>query len=553
MKEWIITPELKDITKLDFVYSDIQQAISNLTVVDKNYKTDGVRIFNRDKMLQEDAKALKLHISKLEILKELSDEERKKMIPQLCAVYKVLHTLKSNPYLDSSSSQSVAISFNRIQQSCFGIGNELCQIHGLLSTARNLFEKTKPEGYLLNLKGDSTVLIEKEKGNEQSSEDAYKFLAKIKTYLKSPNIIKYLSVDELLELKAISCWMMANYVVAQEQRLSLAVSTYAQLKEINKTINANLSTREKSEYLNMNNHTAVASLIQLKTHMNSKLYFNDFWYNEHHVKELKQCREYLKFCNDFIIDPTKLSVDGLTQIKTNEEAGLALYEVPSEEERKTLVLFSFNKEGVLPYYNHFQNRSCTLGIGGLGHAPVYDQAEKCWAPLTEMLKDGKYNETNLKQVITAGFGVDGAVAQVLSFLLAKQYSSVETRTYGMGVAPYLTNDAAAKIRDQSNHYAINITLQEDSNLKVSKFSHYVASAYSKFNFQAEFEAHNRDWFMSDITGHDRRIYADKVDPAVQQPIELYQMYGELEGMAKSIADAEKTASEGLYEFMKSIK
>jgi hypothetical protein len=55
--------------------------------------------------------------------------------------------------------------------------------------------------------------------------------------------------------------------------------------------------------------------------------------------------------------------------------------------------------------------------------------------------------------------------------------------------------------------------------------------------------------MSDITGHDRNIYADKAEPAIQQPIEMHALYHELDRMAKKIADKE-VAAEALYEVMK---
>lgn len=548
-QSWVKTPSIN--SKLEQALPIIQDAIRGLTSIDKKFTADATGwSWNKDKAIQEDAGVLKHHIDALNVIKTLSEAERKQLVPQLCTVYKILDVLKTNKYLDSNSTQQVILAFNQIQHHCFGFGNELCQIHSLISTAARLFDESKPADHLLDaMDGTSAALVLKSKATNIHSENTYKLLTKIHSYLKQEHIIKHLSVDDLVKLKALACWMMANYIKVQEQRLDLVEHIYSELREINLTVNASLAKREKDEFAEAKCQAAIASLFSLKDHLSSKIYFHDFWYVDKHVEELKNCKQYLKSLNSFIRDPDEKNIEGLIFLKKNPDAGIALYEVPSQKERKNLIVFSYAREGVMSYYNYLQSRSSKLGIGGLGHAPVYDAAEKCWEPLKEMLKECNYSENNIDQIITAGFGIDGAVAQVQSFLLAKEYPKIQTRTYSMGVAPYLDVNAAVNVHKQPNHYAINIILKDDTSLGVSKFSSYVAKAYKTDNFHGQFEAHNRDWFMSDITGHDRNIYADKAEPAIQQPIEMHALYHELDRMAKKIADKE-VAAEALYEVMK---
>jgi hypothetical protein len=523
--DWCLVDSDK-VEKSSSVESTLALAVTNLNYINTNIPKHASYYFGRAAALQQDAETISSQIELLETVNGIDPEERKKLIPQLCSVYKILDALRLNNYLDVNSKNQVVTHLDQIQSQCFNVAHELCQLHSLITTADKLCALSEPNDYLLDVQNQNnpSLVLMSQATNSQAA-NTYQFLQNTITYLNTPAIIVHLSVSDLIKLKTLVCWLAVNYLKSQKNRLDLSEHIYSQLLEINKILNQNLGNRDQNEYAQLGD---ITRLISLKTHLVGNHYFKDFWYQPVHVDELKEYQKYLKSCNQFLSDTDCVSLEGLTFIEKNDAAGIALYEVPQDEQSQTLVVFSYNKEGVSPYYNCFQARSSNLGVGGLGHQPVYDYTETCWEVLKEHLKNNK----NIKHIITSGFGIDGAVAQLLGFLAARQYPNIQTRSYCMGVAPFVDVNAAATIKNQKNHYAINFKLNEDKLLSVSKYSAYVAKTYSKINFLGTFKLYNRDWFMSDFTGHDRKIYVEKAQPGVQQPIEIHELYSELDEISK---------------------
>ncbi len=216
---------------------------------------------------------------------------------------------------------------------------------------------------------------------------------------------------------------------------------------------------------------------------------------------------------------------------------LALYELSSEDdEQKTLVAFVYNHDRMENYLNFMQDRTSRQGMGGLCHAPVYNAIQPSKEALSKLIESKGYKDTKLK-LITCGFGLDGAVAQALSYMWAKDHSSCETRSYCFGVPPFLDVNAAANFKLQDNHYAVNFELKGDSFLKSSVFNFLVAKPYSPDNFKSIYPLYNRDWFMSDVTGHDKEIYASQIKPGIEQPKKMYELYQEISNLITTAANS----------------
>ena len=185
------------------------------------------------------------------------------------------------------------------------------------------------------------------------------------------------------------------------------------------------------------------------------------------------------------------------------------------------------------YYYCVQSRKTGLSLGGLGHTPVFDSVDQTMIALKLLVSKHVYEDAPVPfKLITTGFGVDGAVGQVLAYAHARVHPGNEAVACCIGTAPYLDVNAAENLCGQENLYSVNFQLEGDTLQGVSAFSGYVAKTYSKSNWEATLPLYNRDWFLSDsmTRGHDPEIYREKVQRAVRQPLQMRQVCHELSSL-----------------------
>ena len=477
-------------------------------------------------------------LKELDITNLLNESEQKEAFPYLLTAYKALDFINKSGILKGKINQSAVVKQSEINARCKGIAKELSTLYSFSSLADALMQKEDRANYILELNsGQNLEWISCAAHNKRKCIVTKNYIDNILSYLKNEKITQHLSVEDILKLKISVSWMQVNYLNAYQQKIDNSEHIFDLLQKMNALLSLTLSKPPDREFDGFKNSKILSKLALLKEQISSTVYFPNFWNDKSHFYELKECEKYIESCRAFIIDNDILNINGLTFLAKDVDNGLALYELSSEDDgQKTLVTFVYNHERMLHHYNFMQDRTSRQGMGGLCHAPVYNAIQPSKEALSKLIESKGYKDTKLK-LITCGFGLDGAVAQVLSYMWAKDHSSCETRTYCFGVPSFLDANAAATLKAQDNHYAVNFELKGDNFLKSSIWSAFVAKPYSSDNFKSIYPLYNRDWFMSDVTGHDKEIYASQIKPGIEQPKKMYELYQEISNLITTAANS----------------
>ena len=515
------------------------------------------RLWSGNKVsLQSDLQLLDASLTSLENLREIDDKTKQGLIPTLSKVYRTLDILKEGSNIDLSRKNKIHISQGMIKTACFGLGPELCQLASLVDVEQQLAEKQNPEDFLLDVKeGRDLSLVPIKNAHSAQQKSVFDLIKQILLDLKKHEVVKHFTVQQLMQMKIAVNILMANYVFHQEKGLDNSEHIFTKLKECNSALDAILANRPVEEYASSKNDRSLDRLVLVKEMIAKKLFNADFWSNPESLKELKECESFLQSCKSFISNPDQMSIDSLVFLGKDEKAGIALYELPSDQEDvpKALVAFSYNKDHLMSYYNCFQSRKSHLELGGLGHEPVFESGEKCWAALNKLIADTPYENKNIK-LITAGFGIDGAIAQILGYLWTKGKNNPESRCYMLGVAPFLDVNAAATFSVLKNHFALNFVLTQDRSLGQSALGTWIQKEYSGNNFHLIVKLFNRDWFKTDLTGHDLSIYLSKIGPGLEQAKDMHKLHKELDDLLKIVGTTKRAElPQALHQFFQNKK
>ncbi len=426
----------------------IETALKRLSFLEEKINEHAKEYFND----------LKNTLNSIELIQCLNPSDKaplsKLITPAIC----ILDRLKVNNNLDIETRGEVESSQRMLGIEFKGLGKELEQIRSLTSIAKELALLSNSDEHILTIDGDHIKLVDSKRALDQ--ECVHKYLEDIIVFLKDNDITEHLSINELFQIKVASCYLMANYINAQKLKLDLTDAIFATLFQLNKSINEILASINSQDFEKVSNFREINTLNQFCAHLRNKFYFPDFWADPKHVSELKQYENCCFVLNELIQDETGCDINGLQFLEKNEEVGLAFYQIAKEGEPPVLVAFSFNKDDSFSHFNGLQDRTCKLHIGGLAHAPVVKRAESVWEVLKQMIVSHDFDNQEI-QLITVGFGLDGAVAEIMSSMCLSQFPKMQTRCYAMGVPPFLDVNAAANIKGQENHYSINFRLYGD--------------------------------------------------------------------------------------------
>lgn len=480
---------------------------------------------------QKDCSKLRSVLGELD-LKDIDVENKTRLMPTLCKVYRALEQIFTKIKIDAQLKSEVRSRQGFIKIQCYGLGDELCQLNSLVNLGYDLGSVPNPMDFLLDVKDDvDLTVIEASKADSKQQLEVYKVVKNFVANLKRPEVVRHFSVLQLMQMKIAINTLLANYIFHQSKGLSQAEHIFQELLVANQCVNRILASRDESQYAGVKDDSALGRLMLLKDAISrSTMYSSEFWDNPRHIRELSDYVEIMPSCRQFISDTKSHDVKGLVFLGKDDVNGLALFKWPQSNDAKpkALVVFCYNNETQSAYWNCLQNREAMLGLGGLAHGPVLEPVYNCRKALENLISKSAYANQELN-IITAGFGIDGAVAQTLAFLLAREQPKIQTKTYAMGTAPFLDVDAAPTFRDCPNHYALVFRLYQDKMLDQSTLGTLVQKQYSDANFHAIYPLFNRDWFASDMLkrGHDVSIYLGNLQKGFKQPRDLHALYTEL--------------------------
>ncbi len=461
-------------------------------------------------------------------VKKLTAEEKVELKPQFIQVYTALRQLQETFKADSASAnkqtqQAITKAITALRQSEVYLSDHLATLCGFASLADKIVmgESSSPEGQLLVV--DKGILAFSDKSDGNGQQLALKRLKNVETALKNEDACAQLTDNQLLQMKLTISWTMLAYLSQQKTGLDLVEHSFETLFLMNQQLNAILAKRKDLD-VDADLVTSLALVVdQIQT-----LYSDDFWVDAKHGNQLRNIEPFVASLLSFIGNSNQVDLAGLTFLHRDDANGIALFEAPEVEGEKNYVALFFGRDGVVSYYDPRQSRNPNFDLGGLGHDPIYQSAGPASAAFELLMKE-KADKSKPFKLTTAGFGVDGAVGQMVAFSQAIANPDSKIVSCCVGTAPYLELNASEAMLRQKNLYGINFQLVGDTLTKPSAFSTYAAKKYSETNWELNLPLYNRDWFMSDslTRGHDASIYREKVQRAVKQPQQLLQVRDEL--------------------------
>lgn len=460
-------------------------------------------------------------------VKKLSPEEKERKKPQLLCVYNILRQLQNRKLGTAALQTQVIQTLNILRTNAVYLTDNVITLSNLADLGDSIAKGMQgyAEDKLLVIREGSLDIGSSSTSEEQKS--VKKQLETIKTILKNPNVLKHISNDQLLQMKLAVSWLMIGYLEKQKTGLDLVEFNFSKLYEINFEIQKIVEIRNNNENEFVADPELIAPFSLLAEQIASKLYFPGFWAcseteNETenvHVSQLVSISQHINSFLDFIVDPKKKTLKGL--IFLGEMENMSLFQVEDKKDEKPVyVLMLYGRDYTTDNYNFCQSREGWLN--GLGHAPVYQAADDSLSNFNLLLSQTIKPNMPYKLVI-GGFGLNGAVGQLLAFSHARDNPATEVVSFGVGTPDFVDTNAAATILEQENLYSLNFKLNGDTWANASRFSKWVAKAYDSSS-QGLYPVFNRDWNITDLTGHDPKIYRQKVERSMEQPIQMMGIY-----------------------------
>ena len=458
----------------------------------------------------------------------------------MLTAYKALDFICKNKIINTPAQKQAREKYDEINLQCGGLTDKLCSLDSF-SSILDILKNQDSSKDLIKLNSENALELVSSV-NTQASEAVLDYLGNVKAVLSNDAVVSHLSYLSLIKLKMATCWLMANYLKRYESGLDLAEHIFQELSTINLVLSQLISKRSIEEQQKFTDIQLLKNLKTLQTQIHANFYkeCKNFWDDEAHVLELKEFEKYISACKAFLLNPGAFTINDLVLRKRDDKLGLALYSTRSKAEDNsiTLVAFPFNFEGFFNNYNPNQNRTTELELGGLAHAPVADGSMAYWTVLNKLISEAKSEfPDDFKgpiNLIGAGFGLDGAIAQILSYKWAREHADASTRTYCLGTPPYVDANAARTIQQQPGHYAISFALEGDRYLCPSKLNMMIKQ-YSSSNFKGSYRLHYRDLFASDFYKHDKPIYLDAIKLGVKHAKMMFDLNKEIENLLKTTA------------------
>lgn len=525
----------------------IKDAALQLSNVPEKYKQNTSSWFSSKNF---DSEVL-LAIKDLQSYTNLNQDQKLQVKPYLLTAYKALVIICNNQILNPQALKAAEEQKNDINLQCGGVADNLAKLTTYSSVLDLLHKSNDPSQFLIKINSSGMPELTT-KINTDDSNNLLDFLQNIKAILNNSNVISHLDFEQLLQLKFTTFWLMANFLKRYESGLDLAEHVFQDLSYLNLQLSQLLSQKSQKEKDAFSNHQILKNLNSLKSHIHANFYTSckNFWDDKLHVNQLKEFEKYIGGCKAFLSNSNVSNVNSLVFLKRSDNPGIALYQVPktktasdassTEDNSTTLVVFPYNIEGYFSNYNPNQARTTEMELGGLAHQPIVSASGVYWNCLQSLIAKVKQEfPDDFKgkiHLVSAGFGLDGAVAQILSYLWAQQNADSQTSTYCLGTPPYLDVNAARTVQQQANHYAISFALDGDKYLYPSKLNFLIKPYYAN-NFKGQYTLHYRDWFASDFYKHDKPIYLETIRKGVNHAQMMYDLSHEVDELLQTAAQS----------------
>lgn len=452
----------------------------------------------------------------------LNEEDKEKLQKLAATSFGALESLKKNHFItrDIKLSQKLSVLKIGIKHQ-FKEAPNLYNLFQFSETCRQFKSLPESSGQVVTVIAGQPTFIPVTSMNQEKMTEAKNYFENVSKILSNKNVVQHMSVEQMMDMEMMISWQYVNFLSLMPKGMDYNESILFTLKNIRCQLHESLGERDPSDFAGLLEGDKAYSYLNLQQQIQKQFYSEKFWSDPMPTMILQKHEENIKSYIGLIGHPERHEQPGLTFVASNDEAGIAVY----TNDEGHVVISSFGGDSYGNYINPLQDRDAELLVGGMVHKPVVDKMikKKAMATVQKILKEEKLEG---KPIITVGFGIDGAVAQLIGFRLAKDYQNTPVLSFGVGVAPFLDRNSAATVKNHENFKAINFHYASDTNLKTGFFSPLVAKGYS--NEQEDvYPIYNPDKFISDVTGHDKQNYLNHIETAVDLPRVMFDMNNRL--------------------------
>ena len=353
-------------------------------------------------------------------------------------------------------------------------------------------------------------------------------LGKLIRALEESEIIESLQNDDLLAIKLLSSFLMVGYTNEQKNGISLMEANLNKIYTVNQLVQQEIEKRknENEDFQADARFSAAFKLVM--SQMSDYLYTNSTWSNSKSLPQLAQFAKIRSSIMTVVKNPAAKVTDELEFLARDDVSGIALFKFAEQY----VAILDTGSESL---WDHCDIRQQAALSHGLGYAPVMSRFNEI-EERTETFFQKHISEINDREsfeMLFAGFGLSGCVAQLLASKQAEKFKESQFTACGIGSAPYLSLDAADKVKKR-NLYSMNFPLHGDINTRVSGWSNYVATEYANQEelFDSVYPLYTKDLGMLDITAHNLEEYCRKVNSAIEQPLNMMQNFQQLSQLCK---------------------
>ncbi|MDP1834636.1 MAG: hypothetical protein Q8K75_01790 [Chlamydiales bacterium] len=405
------------------------------------------------------------------------------------------------------------------------LSSSLFQLTSMASLAQNIcagegFDKKS----CLTLNSEKALAISTI-DTAKNQEPVLEHLDALEIALQDSNVLRHLTNEQLLQLQLVCGWMMVQYIGHQKTNIDLIEHVADKLFEVNNTVNTVLVSRaEQGPVVADAGLKAAFATLQGRIRSN---YFPTFWTSPEHHQRLAEVQDIMAKGLEMTFKQSHENLEGMIFLGSRD--GISLFEVPQQGDKpKQFAAYFYGRDSVKSHYNAFQGRSgIDFKLGGNCWNPVLQGATETKDALASLIAEQNAQNNACAELVTFGFGIDGAIGQVLAHDLSQK--GVKTTSLCVGSAPYLDVNAARTVGKQENHYAMNLKLDQDCLGKGASSLNKLAKEYRESNFHAQYPLYFRDWYAGDIwnRGHNVEVYATSLNSYAKQPEKLAQLHDQV--------------------------
>jgi len=379
--------------------------------------------------------------------------------------------------------------------------------------------------------------------NTPDSNQQGKVLAKLDVTFRALNdarAVKNLTNTDLMQIKLAACALRVgcvDYEGKEDHNDALANS----LMKINAKINDIIRARIEQKDCDFSISSPIIDAFEdVNAAMkNSGKFSADFWEKDETISTLKSLFPSINGIVKSLESPKLSSIDGLSVVAF-KSSNIGLFKTDAGE----YVVVLKGEENLMSHFNYNQGGRGHQ-FGGMVHLPVvalYEELNGQFANCLAAIKEDSKGQNCT--IIVSGFGLLGAAANILAHKASVSNSNDEFVVCSVGTPPSFDIAAANKMRNE-NLRAVNFVSDRDALTRASRFSNWVAKSYAETNWNlGVFSFRESNMFVSDVTGHDPKIYLDQTSTALQKVIEIHDLFKDINMVIGNRTSNDKSEESG---------